>query len=390
MKARFRVLIDARWVALAPLSSHARYLRALCAEWAFESSATRLTLVGPGPRPADLATSQSVVWHTTPDLPGRWRNRPGGRLWLNTIFTAVALAHRPHVLFFPWSVLPRVLVAPAVVTLHDVCFRTHPDRFADGGRSGDSLLATAARRASEVLTPSAASKQGVVEAYGLSERQVTVVRHGIAPVFDPAPLPGDADVLQSRGIAAPYFLCVGSYEPRKNLDTLVRAFARCLEELPDTRPRPQLVFIGRRPTDLGQVSPLLQVSMPTRQQVSFVEQVCDADLAALYRHAVAVAFPSVCEGFGFPLLESIACGTPAVASELAVFRELVGNAALFVEKSDVAAWACALTMALETCAPRKVAAAAAGKIKREFGWRSSAAETLRVLERAARTRRQVE
>ena len=193
-----RVLVDARWVASAPQSSHARYLRALSAAWAELPNGPLVTLVGPGARPRDLVDNERIAWRRSPQLPGRRWQRPGSRMWLNTYFTAMSMAMHPDVLFFPWSVLPRALVAPAVVTVYDVCFRSHPDRFADGGRGGDAVLGAAVRSATEVVTPSAESKRGVVAAYGLDEQRVTIVRHGIAPTFRPAPAPGDADDAAQR------------------------------------------------------------------------------------------------------------------------------------------------------------------------------------------------
>jgi glycosyltransferase involved in cell wall biosynthesis len=313
-----------------------------------------------------------------PDLPGRWRQRPGSRAWSNTIFTAIAAARRPDVLFFPWLVVPRILVAPAVVMLHDVCFRTHPDRFADGGRSGDAVLAAAARSATEVLTPSAESKHGVVAAYGLDERRVNVVRHGIATLFDPARSPADPDALRKFGIAPPYFLCVSTHEPRKNLDVLARAFACYVARGGEA----QLVLVGKRSADTPRI-------LESMDRALLLDAVSDAELAALYRQAAAVLFPSVCEGFGFPLLESIACGTPALASDLAVFRELVGDAAVYVPAHDVSAWVAGLQrLSFETCVKQRAMEAAA-RIRQQFTWRCAADETLRVLGRAAHSRRKL-
>jgi glycosyltransferase involved in cell wall biosynthesis len=353
-------------------------VRALAAEWSELASGASVRLVGPGLQPVNLATSQNVSWHTAPDLPGRWRNRPASRLWSNTVFMAIAAAERPDVLFFPWSILPRVLIAPAVVTVHDVCFRTHPDRFGDGGRSGDAVLAHAVRAASEILTPSFASKRGVVASYALDERYVTVVHHGIAPVFTPTPASSDQPTLRSLGITRPYILCVSTHEPRKNLDVLVQAFACSLERSPES----QLVFVGRR-------SPHTPALLSAAERTLFVEGLSDLQLAALYRHTSAVAVPSVCEGFGFPLLEAIACGAPVLASDLSVFRELVDDAAVYLPAQDMRAWADALDRVLTDQPAKARALDAAARVRRQFAWRSAALETLRVLERAAARRRKL-
>ncbi len=380
--ADLRVLVDARWVSLAPETSHARYLRALAAEWVELGEPARLTLVGPGPRPVDLATSERVTWHSVPDLPSRWSRRPGSRLWSNTVFSAVVAARRPDVLFFPWSVMPRWLGAPAVVMVHDVCFRTHPERFPDGGRGGDALLAAAVRSAAEVLTPSVASKRGVVAAYALDERRVTVVRHGIAPIFSQSPSDDDAAALRRFGIEPPYVVCVSTHEPRKNLDVLVRGFVRYAELQQTPRPA-RLVLVGRRSGDTPHLVEALSASRAATERTHFVDGLTDGELASLYRQAVAAMLPSVCEGFGFPLLEAMACGTPVVASDLAVFRELVDDAAIYAPWHDADAWAAAIARVTTDTHLKARAREAAPRVGTRFAWRTSASETLRALERAA-------
>ena len=133
--------------------------------------------------------------------------------------------------------------------------------------------------------------------------------------------------------------------------------------------------------------------MPVRRRASrpsstlFVDGLSDAELASLYRQASAVMLPSVCEGFGFPLLEAFACGTPVVASDLSVFRELVGDAAVYVAWQDLDAWTAALQRVAtdtELKAARRRRPPASGA---QFAWRTSASETLGALERAARSGR---
>jgi glycosyltransferase involved in cell wall biosynthesis len=326
-----------------------------------------------------------VRWQTAPDLPGRLGNRPGGRLWLSTIFTVISAARRADVLFFPWSALPRILVAPAVVTVHDVCFRTHPERFVDGGRLGDAQLEAAVRSAAEVLTPSAASKCGVVAAYGVPERHVTVVRHGVAPIFDSRPMLRDADACSRRKLRPGFLLGVSTHEPRKNLEVLVRAFVAMTERTSASEKQPDLVLIGRRSAYTSGLATGLSRSPRALLHTTFIDSVSDAELAALYRQAGAVVLPSVCEGFGFPALESIACGTPVIVSDLAVFRELLGEAALYVAPNDVDAWAGAMTRAVRDPTLRSRAIDASIRLKQQFAWRTSAIETLDVLQRAARS-----
>jgi glycosyltransferase involved in cell wall biosynthesis len=380
--AQLRVLVDARWISGAPASSHARYLRALASEWAKIPESPFFTLVGAGARPNDLVTSARVKWQAAPDLPLP-RGRPGGRLWLNTVFTAVSLIHRPQVLFFPWSVVPRLLTAPAVVTVHDVCFRSQPDAFGDRGRKGDEQIRAAIRSASAVLTPSAESKRGIVAAYRVASEQVIVVRHGIEPRFHPRHSVDDDVARRSLGVASPYFLCVSTHEERKNLATLASAYVDLVQKWREPSDPPGLVLVGRSSAYTDLLRRRLARSVTATRCTHFIEEVSDRALAALYRGATAVLLPSLCEGFGFPLVEGVACGAPALVSDLPVFHELVGDAATYVPAQDVVGWTAAMSRAAADPDIRRRSEQSATGVTSAMSWRISARQTIDVLRQVA-------
>jgi glycosyltransferase involved in cell wall biosynthesis len=341
-----------------------------------------ISLLGFGPCPADLVTGERVRWLRAPDLPGRLGKRPGGRLWLNTVFTAVSALHAPDVLFFPWSVLPRLLAAPAVVTVHDVCFRTVPEQFADGGRTGDAQLRAAVRRADAILAPSAASKRGIIAAYSAPPERVTVVHHGIDPMFHSTSDRDDVAARLSVGLAPPYFLCVSTHEERKNLQTLVEAYVRLFEGWGEAGEPPALVFIGQITPYTSVLRRQLADSPGAARHTYFLQGVSDCVLAALYRGSTAVLLPSLCEGFGFPLVEAVACGRPALVSDLEVFRELAGSMATYIPTHDVAAWTVHLRRAA-LAAPSPILARGVSQIS-TLSWATSARQTLEVIEQVAR------
>jgi glycosyltransferase involved in cell wall biosynthesis len=381
---QFRVLVDARWISGAPASSHARYLRALANEWAKIPESPFFTLVGANPCPSDLVTSARLRWQTAPDLPLRG-NRPGGRLWLNTVFTAISMVQRPQVLFFPWSVMPRLLTAPAVVTVHDVCFRSQPDAFVDRGRKGDDQIRSAVRTASAVLTPSVESKRGIVAAYNVPSDRVVVVRHGIEVRFHPRHTADDDVARRNVGVVAPYFLCVSTHEERKNLTTLVRAYVHLAEGWREPHDPPRLVLVGRSSQHTRALRQLLAGSATASRCTHFIDEVSDGVLAALYRGATAVLLPSLCEGFGFPLVEAVACGAPALVSDLPVFHELVGDAATYIPAQDVAGWTAGMTQAAADPDLRRRAEQTATGATSGLSWSLSARQTLNVLQQVARS-----
>jgi glycosyltransferase involved in cell wall biosynthesis len=144
-----------------------------------------------------------------------------------------------------------------------------------------------------------------------------------------------ADCLRRLGIDGPYLLLVGAHDPRKDAALLLRVHLRLLPAFPH-----QLVLVGERHPNLG------PVALPPSPAVIAPGRVDDADLVALLTGAAALAFPSRAEGFGLPPLEAVACGTPAVVSDLPVLRESAGGSATFVPPGDAEAWTDALAAAL--------------------------------------------
>jgi glycosyltransferase involved in cell wall biosynthesis len=379
VKVPQRVLVDARFVTTSPASSHARYLRELTRAWASDDDDLEFVLFAPGPLPADVARARNVQWRSAPPVVSRiGRRAAGGRLWLQSAFTIVSRLLRPDLLFFPYPFVPSIRVAPAVVTLHDVCFRTHSRLFADAGQSLDRRAADAVAGAEAIIAVSEASNTAATAAYGLDPARVHVVHHGISPVFDPTLSPHDARLPAEFGLGGQYLLCVSTHEPRKNLELIADAFVRLVDSGAARDAR--LVLVGHHTDYTERVRRALGQSPEAEARTHLVASLNDHDLAGLYRRATAVLAPTHCEGFGFPVIEALACGTPVLASDLCVFRELVGDAASYLPVDDVDAWTAAMGAVLVNGSERREAAqAAALAIRTRFTWAACAAATKAVL-----------
>lgn len=255
----------------------------------------------------------------------------------------------------PDFVLPPVRNACTVLTVHDLSFLTTPAT-ADAGLR-DYLMKAVPRsvaRADHILADSRSTKNDLVTYLDADPEQITVVYPGVDPRFRPLGEPAIADVCARYGLRRPFILSVGTLQPRKNYPALIQAFARlCRGEAgridglaaegsrhrPASPPRQgaylELVIAGGRGWLFDEVfETVARLGMDHR--VQFLGHVADEDLPALYNAADVFALPSLYEGFGLPVLEALACGTPVVTSDVSSLPEVAGDAALLVSPDDVA------------------------------------------------------
>jgi len=186
-------------------------------------------------------------------------------------------------------------------------------------------------RGAYVLTVSEFSRQALLERYRLPEGKVVVTPDAVDTSrfrrLDPGPL---LDGIKSRyGLDAPFVLNVGRLEPRKNLERLIRAFDGVRRRLDSGI---QLVLAGKEDFRFEAIHREAERLEPNA--VRFLGPVPDEDLPGLYNLAQLLAFPSLVEGFGMPVLEAMACGTPVVASRTGALGEVGGDAAVWVEPED--------------------------------------------------------
>jgi glycosyltransferase involved in cell wall biosynthesis len=312
----------------------------------FAAVTRRPDLVPPGIEAVALA-ARSQEWRMAVTLPRLLRRlRP-------------ALAH------FQYA-LPLRCPCPAVVTIHDLSFERDPGLMSLADRCVFKLtVPRAARRARRVLTVSERTRHDIEELYGVLAARIVVTPNGVDPVFTPAP-PSDhvgaASEPAPRGLGAapaaaparPYLLFVGAIQERK--DPLAALAAAEAVGLP-------LVVVG------PEKDPAIAAELRRRgaDLRGYVER---ADLAALYRGAAALVFPSRFEGFGLPLVEAMACGTPVVAVPEPALLEVAGGAAVFVPAEQLA------DGVRRALAERDTLVAAGLDRARHFSWERTAALTV--------------
>jgi len=253
-----------------------------------------------------------------------------------------AVAHFQHALPLGWR-------GPSVVTLHDLHFEHDPSVMGFVDRvTFKTVVPRAARRAAHVLAVSETTKADAVELYGIAPEKITVTPHGVDPAFS-AGVPLGAGVHLRHS----YLLFVGAIQARK--DPLTAAEAARAVGLP-------LVVAG--PAKEPELARALEARGADLR--GWVEK---PDLAELYRGAAALVWPSRYEGFGIPVLEAMASGTPVVLSPDPALREVAGDAGVYAENGDYAA---AIRRALDD---RERLARAGVERARAFSWAESARRT---------------
>ena len=224
---------------------------------------------------------------------------------------------------------------PTVVTVHDLSVLRYPEWHpADRVRLHDRCFVRGIERSAHVVVVSDAVRQELIADTGIAPDRVSVVYNGVNPVFRPLPRTDLAAARLRLGLPDQYFLCVGTIEPRKNVGTLLRAFA---DLPPAVREACPLLLAGPWGWKSGPDRDVFDTLAGPRG-ARHLGYVPDSDLPALYAAATALVYPSHYEGFGFPPLEMLACGGAVLASTATAVREVVGRHGWFIEPSDLAGW----------------------------------------------------
>jgi glycosyltransferase involved in cell wall biosynthesis len=256
-------------------------------------------------------------------------------------------------------VVPPAYRGPAVVTVQDLSFEWNPGLMGPRDRfMFKTFVPRSARRADRVLAISERTKRDLIEHYGIPERKIVVTPLGVDPTFRPNGTTPDV---------SPYALFVGGIQPRKDPLTAIEALALVDGDL-------RLVLVGDEKRGGGEVRSAIE-RLGLERRVDFAGYVGHEGLASLYRGAACLVFPSRYEGFGLPVLESMASGTPVVASTAGAVPEVAGDAAVLVEPGDPEALAEGIRQAL---ADRDRFVAAGLARAKEFTWAVTAQRTLEV------------
>ena len=266
------------------------------------------------------------------------------------------------------------------MTVHDAIALTMPSQYSAADRLYFRLFSVLpARRADAVVVPSHAARDEIARAYGISTDRLRVIPEAPAPQFRPMARAETDAVLARYGLRLPYVLFVGANVPRKNIPRLLDAYRAARRRV---RADTQLVLVG--PPGTAMPAYLSQVrALRLHRHVRHLGVVPDRDLPSLYSAASCLAYPSLAEGFGLPILEAMACGTPVLTSACSAMAEVAGQAALLVDPRRTDAIAEGLVRVLTERPLRDELVERGLGRARTFTWERTALETEAVYRTAA-------
>lgn len=263
-----------------------------------------------------------------------------------------------------------------VVTLHDAIACFMPHMFPLKHRLVLKMALSAVRRQADlIIVPSELCKEDAVRYLGVERGRIVVIPEGVDGRFQPFGDSGRVEtVRQKYGIPPEYILFVGALQPRKNIPTLLQAFALLLAEKPSRELT--LVIAGGGGWKQQEIFNTIR-SLRIEDHICFPGYIDDEDLPDLYRGAQLFVFPSLYEGFGLPILEAMGCGVPVIASHTSAMPEVAGEAALLVDPMDANALAEAMASVLDDRALRDELRRRGMDRVRHFSWEAVARKTLK-------------
>lgn len=307
-----RIAIDASRTTVARVTGTERYALELIRAMIEHNRRHQLTLYFRDQPPPDLLPKTE---HVT------IRTIPFHRAWTHLRFAAAIWRTRPDVTFVPAHTLPFVFPGKAIVTVHDLGYKHFPEAHPWQQRAYLNLTTRySARRATHIFADSQATATDLEQFYGINPQKIDVIYPGVMP-----PTITETDIYQKYNLPKRYFLFIGTLQPRKNIARLVEAYKAYRER-------------SNRPVDLvlaGRKGWLFDDSWTSGiDGLHLIGYIDEADKGALYQNAVALAFPSLFEGFGFPVIEAMHMDLPVITSSTSSLPELAGDAAIVVDPQN--------------------------------------------------------
>ncbi len=328
----------------------------------------RLFVAGARTKQLPLAIGNNFQWRATPISP-KWL----ARLWHRAhLPLAVEYFTGPLDIYHATDFVlpPTYKNTITLVTVHDLSFVHVPETTPPTLKAYlDRVVPYSVRRANHVIADSQATKTDLMTIYQIASEKISVLYSGVEPIFRPIKDPNEINAVRQKYHigSKPYLLSVGTIQPRKNYVRIVQA----LHILRSAGYDVELVIAGGK----GWLNePFYQIIRDKKlnDAVHLIGYADDTDLPALYSGALMTLFPSLYEGFGFPVLEAMACGTPVITSNISSLPEVAGQAAILINPYDIEALAQAIITLIEDSAYREKLIKAGYSQAQKFTWERAA------------------
>ncbi len=317
-------------------------------------------------------------------------------VWPSTLWTQIGLpfdlfVHRPRpsVFFSPTHYAPRFSPVPTIISVMDLSYIHFPDLF-----NGADLWQLrnwtqySVKQAKKIFTISKASKNDIINEYHVAEERVVVTYPGVKQVTGLKPELYAMKQLQDKyNLSEHYILFVGTIQPRKNIERLIEAFAKTLNQAEqNSEPRTikdlQLLIVGKKGWLYEEILKAPE-KFGVENSVKFLQFVSEEELHQLYNHALFFILPSLYEGFGLPVLEAMKYECPVITSKVSSLPEVAGDAALYIDPEDTNDIMQKMKKLLNDKKLRNELIEKGRKQVQKFSWEKTARETLKVLEEVA-------
>lgn len=316
------------------------------------------------PPPEGLLPADEHIEHCVISFP---------RMWTHIRLGQELLQHSPDLFFTPAHVIPVSYFGRSMATVHDLGYHYFPEAHT---RQQVTYLKWStkhnARRAKAVLADSQATKDDLIRLYNIDESKINVVYPGLDPLLEPPTKPPFRPPGQ-----APYLLFLGTIQPRKNLVRLINAFASVADQIPH-----RLVIGGKLGWQAGDILSAIDEQRPEIvERIELRGYIPEADKARLIAGADGLLYPSLYEGFGFPVLEGNLCGVPVLTAATSSLPELAGDcAALLIPPEDEAALAAGILQLVEDQALRDQLVNCGQQNVQRFTWSRAAEQVWTIIE----------
>lgn len=367
-----KIAIDASRAAVKEATGTENYSRYLIKYLEKLDSKNQYILYLNQPTPLPLAISKNFT--------SRLIKLP--RFWTQVRLAWEVIQDKPDLLFIPSHTLPVIhkKELKTVVTIHDLGYEYLKEyhQFPQRLYLNKSTV-FAAKKATHLIAVSESTKKDLMSKLGVEEEKITVIHEGVDhEIFKPQTEDQIRQVKKKYHLSADYLLFVGTIQPRKNLLRMIEAFNLLLRD--SKYQKLNLILVGKEGW-LSEEIYKAPIKLSLQDKIRFLNRVSTEDLPALYSGAKMFLFPSLYEGFGLPVLESMASGAPVITSSTSSLPEVAGKAAILINPEETNDLMLAIKSLLDSPEKAEELRKKGFAQSRKFSWEKTAAQTLEVFER---------